>query len=69
MRILAIIFEGRNEDNILNLSEIIEILINIFEREIFWNLIDVELMIIIISLDGGDSIPNLKFLQRLENCP
>lgn len=65
MRILAIIFEGRNEDNILNLSEIIEILINIFEREIFWNLIDVELMIIIISLDGGNSIPNLEFLQRL----
>lgn len=65
MRILAIIFEGRNEDNILNLSEIIEKLIDIFEREIFWNLIDVELMIIIISLDGGDSIPNLEFLQRL----
>lgn len=67
MHIFSIIFEGRDKDNILYVSEVVEILIDVLRGDIPWNFIDVELMIIIVSLDIGKTIPNFDFLERLEH--
>ena len=63
MRVLSIVFFGGDEDNLEDLSKVIEVLSDIFQRDIFWDLIDIELMIIVVPLYVGQRLPNLDFSQ------
>jgi hypothetical protein len=67
--VLSIAFARGCKYNILYLSKIGEVLCDVLERDILRHAVDVQLMIIVVSLDIGDDISNLDYLQSLDNLP
>lgn len=65
--VLVIVLDGRNKNHIEDWPEIREILCNFFDRDILRHAIDVELVVIVVSLYIGDGVSHFDFLEGLND--